>query len=218
MDPSTDINQDPISGGKGATSFASDFDMSAINEAVAAGGEADKIQNTFDVNDIELDNTPTTDADLQRQLSDDPSMSLASSSNSAVAASAAPTSVQSAPVTAATSEPKEPAATFVDGDLENEPADDSAPAEAPATIADLANSADDIFLKDPIDDMPAAPAAEEEKPATGEAKETVEETPAQTSVASAPVKKKSKLPIYIIVALVVVAAAAVTIAVIVSAK
>ena len=38
MDPSTDINQDPLTANEnGATAFASDFDMSAINEAVAAG-------------------------------------------------------------------------------------------------------------------------------------------------------------------------------------
>ena len=52
MDPSTDIHQDPLTmNDNGATSFASDFDMSAINEAVAAGGEANQIQNSFDVND-----------------------------------------------------------------------------------------------------------------------------------------------------------------------
>ena len=38
---SSDNNQAPLNNDAGATSFASDFDMSAVNEAVAAGGEAD---------------------------------------------------------------------------------------------------------------------------------------------------------------------------------
>ena len=103
MDPSTDINQDPLTmNDNGATSFATDFDMSAINEAVAAGGEADKIQNSFDVNDIDLDNTPTTDAQLQSQLNENPDMSLAGGATDPVTEPA---------------KPSEPAATFVDGDL-----------------------------------------------------------------------------------------------------
>jgi len=85
MDSSTDINQDPLAANDtGATSFDPAFDMTAINEAVAAGGEADNIQNTFDVNSIDLTNTPTSDADLQRQLADNPNMSLANSSESTV--------------------------------------------------------------------------------------------------------------------------------------
>ena len=85
MDPNSNMNQDPTNANNGgATSFAADFDMSAINEAVAAGGEANNIQNSFDVNDIELANTPTTDVDLQRQLADDPNMSLANSTSSSV--------------------------------------------------------------------------------------------------------------------------------------
>ena len=221
MDPNTDINQDPLNPTNGATSFASDFDMSAINEAVAAGGDADKIQNSFDVNDIDLDNTPTTDADLQRQLREDPNMSLASSSDSSVAASP----VQSATVTAAMQAPKEPAASFVDGDLVDEPVEDSAIEEEPATIADIANNTD-IFMKDPINDMPEMPVAKEEtkeddkKDTEERPKEEAEKDaePIQASVASAPVKKKSKMPIYIIIGLAVIAAAAVTIAIVVSAK
>ena len=109
MDPSTDVNQDPLNAKDGgATSYSPDFDMSAINEAVAAGGEADNIQNPFDVNDINLSNTPTTDAELQSQLKDNPDMNLAGAD---VAGS---TAGQPEP------QPSVAAATFVSGDLTDE--------------------------------------------------------------------------------------------------
>lgn len=144
MDPSTNINQDPFAASNGgATSFASDFDMSAINEAVAAGGETPNIQNTFDANDINLDNTPTTDKDLEQQLADNPNMNLANSIDSSV------------PSGATTEAPKATsAASFVSGDLEDAPAEPK-PAEAPeekTTVADLANS----LSSEPAEEAPSA--------------------------------------------------------------
>lgn len=219
MDSSTDINKDPLgttAGVGGATSFASDFDMSAINEAVAAGGDADTIQNTFDVNDIDLDNTPTSDAELQNQLNKDPNMSLANSSDSI--ATIDPIAAATAPA------PKEPAATFVDGDLMDEPVE-----EEPATIADLANNAEENLAIDPITNEPVETPVMEplndsnEEAVSPEVKEEIaaeenEKAPEQAPAAAAPVKKKSKMPIYIIAFLAVVAIAAVVIAVIVSQK
>ncbi len=144
MDPSTNINQDPLAASNGgATSFAPDFDMSAINEAVAAGGETPNIQNTFDANDINLDNTPTTDKDLEQQLADNPNMNLANSVDSSV------------PSGAATEAPKATsAASFVGGDLEDAPAEPKL-AETPeekTTVADLANS----LSSEPAEEAPSA--------------------------------------------------------------
>jgi hypothetical protein len=73
--------------------------MSAVNEAVAAGGEADNIQNTFNAADIDLSNTPTTDADLQQQLNANPDMNLANSDTTA-AAPVEPTAAQIDPIAA----------------------------------------------------------------------------------------------------------------------
>lgn len=144
MDPSTNINQDPLAASNGsATSFAPDFDMSAINEAVAAGGETPNIQNTFDANDINLDNTPTTDKDLEQQLADNPNMNLANSVDSSV------------PSGAMTEAPKATSvASFVGGDLEDAPAEPK-PAETPeekTTVADLANS----LSSEPAEEAPSA--------------------------------------------------------------
>ena len=239
MDPSTDINQDPLTMNEnGATSFASDFDMSAINEAVAAGGEADKIQNSFNVDDISLDNTPTTDAELQSQLKADPNMNL----------SGAPAESESAPET-----PKAPEASFIDGDLANEapaanPFAEPTPEEPEEPVDttpnfnvnnfDSANIDATPVEEDPEPEAPAEPTPEEpEEPATiadlaNAATSEPEETPApeaapevkeeseqtQEVAPAAPVeeKAKSKMPTYLLIGLAIVAVIAVVIAVIVS--
>lgn len=240
MDPSTDINQDPLTANEnGATAFASDFDMSAINEAVAAGGEADRIQNSFDVNDISLDNTPTTDAELQSQLNADPNMNL----------SGAPTEP-----TATTEAPKVPEATFVDGDLVNEaPAANPFAEPAPETPEepvdttpnfdvnnfDSANIDATPIETDEPEEKPAEPEApvEPEEPATiadlanaagsdpavtpapeatPEISVEPEQAPEVASAAQAEDKPKSKMPTYLLIALSVIAVGAVVVAVIVS--
>ncbi len=56
------------------------LDMDAINAAVnASAGNDPNLQNTFDVNDISLDDTPTTAAELEQQMKKNPEMSLAGS-------------------------------------------------------------------------------------------------------------------------------------------
>ena len=78
MDPTKLTSTDNNAASASSASDAPVLDMSAIDFAVAATeGQGNNIQQTFDVDSISLDNTPTSDADLQRQLSQDPEMSLA---------------------------------------------------------------------------------------------------------------------------------------------
>lgn len=54
------------------------LDMDAINAAVeASAGQGGETETSFDVNKINLDNTPTTNEELQQQLKENPGMSLA---------------------------------------------------------------------------------------------------------------------------------------------
>lgn len=120
------------------------LDMDAINEAVAAtANEGNNIQNTFDVNDISLDNVPTSDAELQKQMADNPNMSLANGGDATTDASSGPVDFTNTtdPINnAATSDggaPKsEEAAGFVDGDLTNE-APSAESSEPPAVAANV---------------------------------------------------------------------------------
>lgn len=55
-----------------------ELDMDAINAAVNATAGVDaSVQGAFDVNDISLDDTPTTAAELEQQMKQNPDMSLA---------------------------------------------------------------------------------------------------------------------------------------------
>lgn len=116
-----------------AVTAPEDMDLSAINAAIAesANAAAQDLQNTFDVENISLDNTPTTDAELAAQQAADPNLSLAGApaaepaANSAATPVATPT-VTPAPATSAQQAPE--TAGFVDGDLMDDPA-------APATAA-----------------------------------------------------------------------------------
>ena len=57
--------------------------MDVINQAVMAAGDTPKIQNTFDVNDISLDDVPTSQHELDQRMADDPNLNLAGGSDSA---------------------------------------------------------------------------------------------------------------------------------------
>lgn len=111
------------------------IDLDAINEAIAESEKAPAQQNSFDVNDISLDNTPTSDAELRSQLSQNPNMSLAGGSSEGGAATEASASDAetplSAPEVAAQQEPTAPVAGFVDGDLMDDP-------EAPTPASEAA--------------------------------------------------------------------------------
>ncbi|MCQ2570795.1 MAG: hypothetical protein MJ154_00900 [Candidatus Saccharibacteria bacterium] len=206
MDSNNDAGQNPFTPdeGNGATSFASDFDMSAINEAIAAGSdETTNIQNSFDVNDIELDNTPTSDADLQKQLNDDPNMSLASS-NSAVDIKEIENYKEPT---------EEPAATFVGGDImdeEEKPKDDDG-SDGTEMLAGI----DEVAAADFTNNV--APSTPDETVVTRapEAAPNKDISLEQASI-STPKKKKSKVPTVLLIALGIVAIAAVAVAIVVS--
>lgn len=64
-----------------ANSFVEGIDMDAINEAVdsAKFTTANPKEQATNIDDISLDNTPTSDAELSQQLEQNPGMSLANS-------------------------------------------------------------------------------------------------------------------------------------------
>lgn len=145
-----------------AVSAPEDMDLSAINEAIAqsANEAAKDPQNTFDVEDISLDNTPTTDAELEAQKAKDPDMSLAGANTATADPLAAPAAT---PV----EKPAETAG-FVDGDLVDDPEQQAAPVEKPdydAIKADPVESFDENAAAQTVAANPAP--VEEEKPAEG---------------------------------------------------
>ena len=147
---------------QGATA-PSDMDLQAINQAITASANeaVQEQQNSFDVNSISLDNTPTSDAELKAQMDKDPNMSLAGSTTSPSAAPAA------APQPSAPSG----AAGFVDGDLQNEP--DAEPKEPVSEKEYSARAADPVDSFD--ENSPAMPTdIEETKTKDGEEKDDPE--------------------------------------------
>ncbi len=85
-----------------------ELDMDAINAAVdATAGQDPNIQNTFDVDKISLDDTPMTNDELQKQLADNPNMSLAGEDKPAEATTQleTPVSVNEASVAQADAQP-----------------------------------------------------------------------------------------------------------------
>lgn len=144
-DPTTTPNQ-PVPEADAAAAPASDapvLDMDAINEAVAAtANDGNNIQNTFDVNDISLDNTPTSDAELKQQMADNPDMSLAGGASADAAAPAGAVDFTNtadpidspAAAPAAADKPAETAG-FVDGDISNESDSGDAHSDEPPVVA-----------------------------------------------------------------------------------
>ena len=179
---STNLNADDSTGVKAPEGM----DLSAINEAIAASAdEASKApQQTFDVNDISLDNTPTTDAGLEQQQAKDPNMSLANS-GAAPSAAAAPAAADSA---VPADKPAAPAAAFVDGDIVDE-----APAEAEAESAPAPEPNYDALNADPLasfdETNPSMPS--DTAPVDGEAKKEDEKEEAKKTG----VKKEIKIHI-----------------------
>lgn len=132
----------------GSQSAAPSFDMDLINQAAMAtsGTATPNPQSAFDVNEISLNDVPTSQQDLDDRLKADPNMSLAGnsdapvdlgnmvSSNGADASVADPginAAIDMAPGSAAGGEvaPEPaavPAATFVDGDIIDNPSDSAA--------------------------------------------------------------------------------------------
>ena len=162
------------------------MDLSAINEAIAASAdEASKApQQSFDVKDISLDNTPTTDAELKQQQEKTPDLNLANSGSATSATADSTTVAATTPATAtpsasaAADKPAAPAASFIDGDImDDAPAkEDEKPAEPnyDALNADPLESFDDKAVAEPaspaeVEAAPAADAPATDAPAEGEA-------------------------------------------------
>lgn len=120
------------------------IDIDAINEAVmATGGSDPNIQNTFDVNDISLNDVPTSQQELDSRLSENPNMSLAGAGDAGTASSPADIPAGEkmgaidmgvSPEEVAAKAEETPAASFVDGDITDE-SDKSADADAAADAA-----------------------------------------------------------------------------------
>ena len=80
--PPTQANKMLDDGSVVASSFVEGIDMDAINDAVDASKfTTAEASDSINVEDIDLNDTPTTDEALNRQLEQDPNMSLAHSAN-----------------------------------------------------------------------------------------------------------------------------------------
>ncbi len=139
------------------TSGGVELDMDAINAAVdATAGQGPNLQNTFDVDKISLDNTPTTNDELQHQLAEDPNMSLANSGSASVSATmATPVAQASAPVQAPVGQsvdaqsmqaPTEPVSA-PEEQKEDFTIDSETAAKAPTAISDASSKAQDNAKK-----------------------------------------------------------------------
>lgn len=126
-------NQDPVG-----------IDMDAINAAVEASAGQPVAETSFDVDKISLDNTPTTNDELQQQLRENPGMSLAGGPSNAQ-----PDSTNETASTPATPAPDPVANTGSYADVSSE---DTKPAEdedfvidsetaTPKSMAAISNSA-----------------------------------------------------------------------------
>ena len=131
------------------------LDTDAINEAVMdAGNNNPNIQNTFDVNDISLNNVPTTQEELDQRLDENPNMSLAGGDSATVNSGDMFTGEQQMNATSidtlsegmTTKDEGAPNASFIDGDI-IDGSGDSAAAAAAAAAADAA--LDEKASKDP---------------------------------------------------------------------
>ena len=157
MDPTT--NQDSNSTNKNPAGFNSGLDVDAINFAVAYTENTSGtpvVQNTFDVNDIDLTNTPTTGAQLEGQLSENPNMNLANTAMTVDGTNYDPqvTNQVTTPTPSSASqpeaEPKSPeTAAFIEGDIVDK-ADNNAET-GDTTAADAAGAAASRPLSDPMD-------------------------------------------------------------------
>ena len=130
-----DAASQPTSSGK------PELDMDAINAAVNATAGVDaSVQGTFDVNDISLDNTPTTAAELEQQMKQNPEMSLAGTvvdkTVSTEDAVKAPTVKLSADV--ATTTPQDPSIIADSAEATPAEATTEAPAEAAPSAPEIA--------------------------------------------------------------------------------
>ena len=198
MDPTKLTTTDNDAAAAAPADDAPVLDMSAIDFAVAATeGQGNNIQQTFDVDSISLDNTPTSDADLQRQLSQDPEMSLSGADSPELGGK----SVEFADAKDVSQETLDPVKKDVDiyVDPLNGPVQPPAPKKTEENAEQAAFLAGD--LKNPEEEK-----AEEEQPAPAVAE----------NVMTAPAGKKSKKGLFIIIGCVILVAAVVAVIVFLS--
>lgn len=223
-------NQNSTTANTNTDSAASDFgapvsftdetaDMSAINEAIATTSDAGTSpQAAFDINDISLDDVPSSQDELNRRLEQDPGMNLAGGpvadpATDPVAAVNPTLSALSANAATmgnepAAEKPAAPSASFVSGDIVDD-------AETPETQTTEAPRQYDNINSDPLANFetapisqavpqadPAGPSATPAAPAP--AAEQPAPAPAADAITAAP-GRKSKTPIIIVAGLVVVA-------------
>ena len=180
FDSSSDIEQPSI-------------DMDAINDAIKdVGGKDPNIQNTFDVNSISLDDVPSSQADLDKRLEENPDMSLAGETSDSADTKESSTDMPMVdPLDASTAPVAKPApaAAFVDGDIIDEEAvSDSAKSEAPSyeniNTDPLANFSDSASTET----VPAAEVADSSAPVETA---TTEDAPATDSAPADPASTDS---------------------------
>ena len=165
-----------------------ELDMDAINAAVnASAGNDPNLQGTFDVNDISLEDTPTTAAELEQQMKKNPEMSLAGTvidkSVSTEDAVKAPQVKLAADV--ATTTPQDPS--IIADKPEDKPTDEatSVDAEAPAADAPTEETAEASTTDAPADAKAPKTDAEESKSEASfvggdlEDEKVADETPAE---------------------------------------
>ena len=195
-----------------------ELDMDAINAAVSATAGVDaSVQGAFDVNDISLDDTPTTAAELEQQMKQNPEMSLAGtvidkavSTEDAVKASTVKLAAD-----VATTTPQDPSIVADSADTATAPAEaapstpeataqpDAAKAEASFVGGDLQN--DEESTEAPTADAPddttinySDPVDNFEKDGGGEAipnTPTVEELKAESEAEKAKEAKADEAPV-----------------------
>ena len=197
--------------------------MNAINEAIAATSDAGASPAAaFDINDISLDNVPSSQDELDQQLRQDPNMSLAGGAASTTDAATDPVAAVNPTLSALTAnaaemngedpataeKPATPSASFVSGDIIDEAETPSEQkTEAPKQYDNINSDPLANFETTPIDqaatqaDPANSSAASAEAPAT-----TPSEQPAPAADAITVPGRKSKTPIIIAVSLIAVVA------------
>ncbi|MBR6168598.1 hypothetical protein IKQ74_01485 [Candidatus Saccharibacteria bacterium] len=224
-------NQNSATANTNTDSAASDFgapvsfadqsaDMNAINEAIAAtndGGASSA--SAFDINDISLDDVPSSQDELDRRLEQNPGMNLAGGPAADSAAAANPMPGTPAAADAATmnndpaaEKPAAPSASFVSGDIVDETeASDSQPAEVHREYDNINTDPLANFETAPVSQ--AAPQVGPTNPSAAPTEAPAAAAPAAEQPAPAPAAadaitvpgRKSKTPIIIAAGLVVVA-------------
>ena len=189
--------------------------MNAINEAIAATSDAGSSPAAaFDINDISLDNVPSSQDELDQQLRQDPNMSLAGGAASTTDAATDPVAAVNPTLSALTAnpataeKPATPSASFVSGDIIDEAETPSEQkTEAPKQYDNINSDPLANFETTPIDQATTQADPTNSSAAPAEAPAAMpSEQPAPAADAITVPGRKSKVPIIIAVSLIAVVA------------